>query len=211
MLKHSKLLAFLLAAILIFTGVSMVSAKPKNCCKKNFNCIETKKPFKVDNYEEAVSYYMNFKYESDDIFKKVSELKELFDKMNIIEIDSFSSNEKNGYIRGKVIKATTKEIYSILSQQPQLVSYNISQSRCGNNYNFYLEQYHTYKALIDNFDQIEKIITCNYEYDISPDKIKNLLLTQLNNNEANMNSCDNKINSINIEITVTPPPDKEKQ
>lgn len=156
----------------------------------------------VDKYDNAQMISYNIEITTSNVISKTSSLRQKLSEIKGGEIESFSSNENSANIRMYYPIQLSNKIDQVLSNDPEITNFSRSTSNIGQNYVNYAEKYYSYKVLLDNFNEIENIITVKSCDKVDTGVLKKMLEENTQNYKSNMSNYKKQMNALYVQIYI---------
>lgn len=206
---------FILLMLLCILFASPLEAKQVR--EKNFkkSCVsstlkEKKLSFDSKKYDDIQSYYLNINIKTPFVVSKALTIKkELLSQIKDIEIESFSASKESASLSLKLSNNDELAINSLFTNDPEVINYSRSISNIGRSYAESALNYYSYKALIDNIEEIGKLLRSKGNTYFDECMVKNTLMQQERCYKSNLDSYEKQMNKLSVHIYISESP-KEK-
>lgn len=163
-------------------------------------------------YSEVKTNNINVNFSSYEVIPKAIEIKKrVLSLIPDAEMDQFSASESSANIRFVVPLGYEEKLSDLFIDDPDLTQYNKSSCNYASSYSDALSSYKTYKVLLDNIDDIVKMLKTKTKCSIDEYKIKQMLESQVRSYESSMREYDKQMNRLMMQIYISKKNPKENQ
>ncbi|MEW5819196.1 MAG: hypothetical protein AB1782_03315 [Cyanobacteriota bacterium] len=202
----NKFKLFFLFAFFVLIIFNLNSCNVKNLSenklKTKFVCDEDKYNIDFDKYKSLKKYNYNVDITTSKVVEKTSDIRQNLLKIKNIEIESFSSNESGGNIRAYIPYRESELIEKIFAGDPEITNFSKGSSDIGSSYVEYAEKYYITKILMDNFPEVNNIISNESCDKIDTSNFRRMLQDNIRSYESTMTSYKQQMNKVELYIYI---------
>jgi hypothetical protein len=197
----------LLSFLTIFTAFTFSACKfdtiEKKPTQKHTSVSWENCSSEMAKFRNTKIYNYNLSYSTNNVINKANEIKQKLMEIGDVEIESFSINDSNASIRAYTTGNNADKEFNILSNDPEISSFNKSYSNAGSSYVNYLQYYYFYKALLENYDEINDTLLKDNDHCLNEIEMKTQLQSQMNNYKSNIDSYKAQMERNYIQISIS--------
>lgn len=196
-------LLFLIALVLTFSlNACKLGSTEETTSEPAVDCKNNKYLEKMDKYKNAEKENYRIDIKTEEVVDTTNSIRIKLSQLKGSDIDSFSSNSSNGFIRMYIPIRESLPLDKILSEINDITSFSKNTSNFGDSYTSYIERYLFFKFLYENFDSLEPKLKKQYCGKVDPAKFQSMIKDNMNNNLSNINSYSKQLNKIELQINI---------